>query len=524
MIWILLTGLLAGLSLPSSFGSIHLPNLGGLAWVSLIPLYLSLRRQISQNPKNQKTSFKYGFLFGVGLYSVSLYWIFIAMYHYGEVPAWGSFLGVAVVVFFLSAYVGAAASLAVFLSQYAPVWVVFPMAWVGQDFVRTYFPFGGFPWSSLGYSQSASIHLLQILDLTGIYGLTFLILLGNVFFGELWLWFQKREKFPKACFVMGVLLFSLSLIYGSYRYHREKTEAAKYPTLKVVLIQGNIAQEDKWIEEKVEEILARHMAMSEEATQDRKPTLILWPEAAYPVVMPPDMKRVRLLNDLTVPLLMGVVSYRGTIPKDWPPSPDDTDFTLYNSAFLISPGGLIEDHYEKIHLVPLGEYVPMGRLLFFLNKIVPSISSFTAGQALNLMSVREHKFGVTICYEDLFPSISRGFTEKGADFLVNLTNDGWYEKSSALYQHFDFSRFRAIENRRSMVRVTNTGITGVFSPTGEVIAEAPLFQQSILTVDVPVGGELSLYTRFGDFFAWGCVVTLGLLLVGKYMWRHHHGE
>jgi apolipoprotein N-acyltransferase len=511
MISPLLSGLLSGITLPTSFGSFKFPDLGLLTWIALVPLYLLLKGTASA-----RKGFRSGFFWGLAHYGLSLYWIFIAMHTYGEIPVWGSLLGLTAAVAIESLFPAAASALAVFLAgRRVPLFLSLPVAWVVQDFARTYFPFGGLAWSSLAYSQHSFLTLLQILDLTGVYGILFLLLLANALLAETWLFLRRRGAFPIWPAAAFSLLFLGSIAYGRHRLAEVRKEIVSRETMTVSIIQGNIPQEDKWQEENIDEILNLHMAMTREA-EKQDPDLIVWPEAAYPAVVPPEIIQIDFFKDLKVPLLAGLVSYEGRIPLVWPPHPDDRDFRLYNSAFLFEPGGYIAGRYHKNHLVPMGEYVPLGRILFFLSQIVPSISSFTPGKELNLLTVqgeREANFGVTICYEDLFPEISRSFTRQGADFLVNLTNDGWYERSSAVYQHFDFSRYRAIENRRTMVRATNTGVTGFFSPTGEVIAKAPVFKEAILTAAIPLGGLTSLYTRYGDLFAWGCVAALGLLIL-----------
>ncbi len=520
MIGAILSGLLAALTLPTAFGKAPLPNLGPLAWIALVPLYLAVR---SSGPK---AAFHRGFLFGCAFYSLSIYWIFVAMRTYGEVPAWGSALGLALAVMIESFFVALAASLAVGVAGRRTTRFVFafPLAWVAQDFARNFIPFGGFSWSQVAYTQRSFLTLLQILDLTGVYGVTLLLGLSNALVGEIWLWLRRRRGFPKRTSAVFAVLLIASLGYGLLRIGQIRRDAGTREKLRVVMVQGNIPQDEKWQEEKIEEIIVRHLQLSAEAAR-LAPHLIVWPEAAYPAVLPPELVRVDLL-DLPVPLLMGVVTYEGVIPEAWPPQPKDPSFALHNSAVVIEPGGYIADRYDKNHLVPMGEYVPLQKLLFFLDKIVPAASSFTPGRELNLMRVGARfprpggetpplQFGVTICYEDLFPEISRSFTRRGADFLVNLTNDGWYEYSSAVFQHFDFSRYRAIENRRSMVRATNTGVTGFFGSTGEVLAEMPPFEEGIVGAEIPLGGVMSLYTRFGDLFAWGCVGALGLLMVRR---------
>lgn len=531
-----LSGVLSALSLPAAFDSFKFPDLGFLAWVSLVPLYLVLRTAGSL-----RKGFWLGLAWGIAFYGVSLYWIFIAMHTYGEIPVWGSLLGLAASVLIESLFSAAACGLAAGGSRRGiPLFILFPLAWVIQDFARTYIPFGGNSWASLVYTQRSFLSLLQILDLTGIYGIIFLLALSNALAGEVWLCLRKRRSFPTKLAASFLILFLTALVYGRSRLFSVKKDLASRETMKISLVQGNIPQEEKWLEEKIEEIIARHLVLSEEA---ENPDLIVWPEAAYPAVVPPEIIQIDFFKDLKVPLLAGVVSYEGRIPLAWPPDPDEKSFALYNSAFLFEPGGYIAGRYHKNHLVPMGEYVPLGRFLFFLNRIVPSISSFTPGKELNLLTLtpdpspasgrgelpqagdtmRVRAFGVTICYEDLFPGISRSFTRRGADFLVNLTNDAWYERSSAVYQHFDFSRYRAVENRRSMVRATNTGVTGFFLPTGEVLASAPLFTEAVLAADVPLGGPVSFYTRFGDLFAWGCLLGYGLLMGGTFV-RRQRGQ
>ncbi len=504
MILSFLSGLVSALALPFSFGDIKFPDLEILAWFSFVPFYISIHHA------SLKSAFYRGVVFGVGYFTLALYWIYIALHTYGEVSIWSSLLGVGLAVFLLGFFVGVAAFSAVWIQkQGVPLALSFPVVWVGLDFLRSYFPFGGFPWASVAYSQRSFLTFLQILDITGIYGILFLLTLSNAVLGELILFFQKKRFFPNKLVFLFLSLMVSVFVYGHFRLNSLRKNLVSQQKLQVLMIQGNIPQEEKWLEEKTDEIVARYIFLTQKGESEKYSDLILWPEAAYPGVLSPNLTQVDLLKNFKAPLLMGVVTYEGEIPEEWPPSDEAIrDFRMYNAAALVEPGGTISGWYHKNHLVPMGEYVPFQKALFFLHKIVPSFTSFTPGRNLNLI----HKFGVTICYEDLFPSISRSFTKKGADFLVNLTNDGWYDRSSAIYQHYDFSRFRAIENRRAMVRVTNTGVTGTFGPTGEVIDQLPPFQEGILQGEIPVGGPLSFYTRFGDIFAWGCILVMGLLI------------
>ena len=513
MIVSLLSGLLSGITLPTAIGGHHLPNLGGFVWISLVPLYLALKNA------SPWSAFKKSFVFGVGYYGVSFYWVFITLHTYGEVSAISSVLGVIVLVVILAAFSGALSLVATFAHRRGgPLALCLAFSWVAFDYLRNYIPFGGFPWSSLAYTQRSFLTLLQVLDVTGIYGITFLIVLFNGVLGEVWLWiFKRRRSFPSLGAASCAVLFLAALLYGHFRLGQIRHDLVARKTFRISLIQGNIPQEEKWLEELVEEIIAFHLTMSKEAENKIKPDLIIWPEAAYTAAVPPDVKSIDPVNELQTPLLMGAVTYEGEIPEDWPPIYNTQTFFLYNDAFLVRPGGEIAAKYSKTKLVPMGEYVPLGKLLFFLSRVVPSVSNFTPGKGLGLMELGQdafrRRFGITICYEDLFPEISRALTQKGADFLVNLTNDAWYDRSSAVFQHFDFSRYRAIENRRSLARATNTGVTGFFSPTGEVMAQAPVFEEAIVSMDIPLGGVASFYTQYGDIFAWGCLLGLSLLML-----------
>lgn len=495
-----LSGILSALSLPAVFvtpwATTPLPDLGWFAWFALVPFYVSVSRA------NPLSALLKGFIFGTVHFGITLYWIVIALHRYGEMSLLGSFLGLAAGVALMAVFPAAAAWGAAFLRNRG---VSFGVAWVLLtilfEFLRNVVPLGGFPWSNLAYSQRSFQTLLQVLDVTGIHGLLLLILLANVALAEI----RRRKEWA----VGFAVLLAGALVYGHFRLEAVGRDTDARPTLKVGIVQGNIPQEEKWVSEKIEEIIAHHVAMTAKVQEGAD--LLFWPEAAFPAVMPPEVTGIRELKGLKAPLLMGIVRYEGTLPEEG--SSLKNTFWLFNSAILLKPEGEIEDRYDKVHLVPMGEYVPLEEIVSFLGPLVPSMSSFTPGRGFHLLEIDGKKFGVTICYEDLFPEIARSFTRQGADFLVNLTNDGWYDRSSAVFQHFDFSRYRAVENRRALVRVTNTGVTAVFSPTGKVLASLPPFEAATLQAEVPLGGPVSLYTRWGDWLPWGCVGVLLLLII-----------
>lgn len=501
----LLTGLVAALCFPTVWQGHRLPGLGWMVWLCLIPLCRPLSKA------SVARGFGTGFLFGLSFYGVTLYWIFIALHRYGSIPVLGASLGLLVAVLILAVGLALMTGLVAWLYQRGfSFWLVFPVAWVVHDFALNFFPFGGFPWSQLAYTQAAYLPLIQSLDLFGVYGLTFLIVMVNAVLAQ-------GLRIRGALILVGCL-FILNLGYGFFRVRQVERQEALLPTMKMALIQGNIPQDEKWLLELGDEALARHLSYTQQASESKpesgkpesgKPDLIVWPEAAYPFPVSTEIRLVPGLETLSVPLLTGAVTFEGGY--DW-------SFRLFNSALLVGPGGKNQAVYHKQHLVPFGEYVPLERVLYFLNKIVPAATSFTPGSTANLLPISGpggsvHRAGVTVCYEDIFPAIARRFARHGADFLVNLTNGGWYDRSSMLFQHVDYSRYRAIENRRAMVRSTNTGITTLIGPSGRTLAALPPFTEGVLQVEVPVGKIHAWYTSWGDWFAWGCVLVMGLILL-----------
>ncbi|MFO7576480.1 MAG: apolipoprotein N-acyltransferase, partial [Pelovirga sp.] len=202
-----------------------------------------------------------------------------------------------------------------------------------------------------------------------------------------------------------------------------------------------------------------------------------------------------------VPLLVGSPAYAPAA---------DGRLLYHNSAFLLDTDGVIRGRSDKVHLVPFGEYVPLGRLLSFVDKLVVGVGDFSPG-GIQPLPLDQHQLGVLICYEVIFPHLARGYVRQGSDLLVNLTNDAWFGRSSAPYQHLAMARFRAIENRIWLARSANTGISALIAPSGEVTLAGPIFQPLALTGSVGLGAQPTFYTRYGDLFAWGCLLlTLGL--------------
>jgi apolipoprotein N-acyltransferase len=190
------------------------------------------------------------------------------------------------------------------------------------------------------------------------------------------------------------------------------------------------------------------------------------------------------------------------------------DYQYLNSAFLIGSDGLRQARSDKVHLVPFGEYVPLGRLLSFVDKLVVGVGDFIPGTIVPL-PLGDHHLGVLVCYEVIFPYLARQHVQQGADLLVNITNDAWFGRSSAPYQHLAMARFRAIENRIWLARSANTGISALIAPSGEVVQSGPIFETLQISGKVGLGAELTFYTRFGDLFALTCLLLTVLLILAQ---------
>ncbi|QQR79766.1 MAG: apolipoprotein N-acyltransferase [Deltaproteobacteria bacterium] len=411
MILSLLSGLISAFSLPTSFGKLW-PDLGFLSWFSLVPLYLSIRKKRAQG------SFLKGFVFGVFYFGTSLYWITIALFRYGDVPFLGSVGALMVLSCVLSIFTGLITYFSVWVHRRGgPIFWAFPLSWVSFEFLRNYFPFQGFPWANLAYSQRSFGELIQSLDIFGVYGIIFIIVLINASLGEVIYFFirewmdneevvgHKKWGSPWVAVVISILMMVILCFYGNFRQKEVRELISKNSFLRVGLVQGNVSQDEKWLEDNVDSIIQRHIFLSEEV-QKESPQLIIWPESSFPTVIPPEKTEIELLKNIQAPLLMGMLTYDGVMPDDWPPpspqSYEGESFQMHNGAALIGAGGHVQAWYFKKHLVPMGEYIPFKKLFFFMDKIVPAASDFVPGKDFHLLTIENHSFGVTICYEDLF--------------------------------------------------------------------------------------------------------------------------
>jgi apolipoprotein N-acyltransferase len=494
-----------------------------LAWVAFIPLLWALQGEA--RPCRCATI---GAVFGLVFFMVDVRWVVGTLTthgHFSPLPAAVIFL---LMVVFLSLY-GAAFGYALgFLGNRGFKQVILaPFVWSGLEYCRACL-FTGFPWDLVGYSQVGRPLLIQIADVTGVYGVSFLVILVN---GALWELLQAtllrdpgRWRFVGAA----ACLLTLVVAYGAVR---EEQFSPKPPTgraFSVGVLQGNIPQGLKWERAMREHTFQTYEILGEKAVEEGA-QLLVWPETAAPVMFGSrdlDWKIPGLMSEsLKIPMLIGAPSEKVTAHRGEAPSRNHDgerltektaaeDIHYYNSAFLVH-GTRVLSRYDKIHLVPFGEYMPLSWLLPLGPGIAARDADYSAGETMTVMTLPHcPQFSVLICYEAIFPELARLAVTQGAEMLLNITNDGWFGQSAAPYQHLAMARMRSIENRVWLIRAANTGISAAFDPAGRMVKWIPLDKQGFFTVKVS-GRECArtFYDRFGDVFVWGCIaicVGLGL--------------
>ena len=493
-------GLLAiasGILIAASFPN---PSLSFLAWIALIPLLIALEESTPQ------MAFRVGMTCGISAYALILYWLNIVFVRYGHLPWSVSIPVYLLLVIWLALFYGLSTSIAR-LGELIGIKAAFtlPVAWVAFDFIRS-FLFSGFAWAMLGHSQFRTLPLIQIADLAGVYGITMLIVLANIVLHRaLRAVSGAGVPYPvKSLIVLLVLLFG-TLFYGFNRLNEPETINAK--PLRVALIQGNISQDVKWSPAFRESTIDTYERLTREASKGGV-DLIVWPESAVPFFFqdePLQAERIRkLARDMNACLLFGSPAHELRNGRS----------TFLNSAFMISPSGETLGRADKMHLVPLGEYVPLGNLLTFINKLVVGIGDFSPGERAVPLDMGTTKLGIQVCYEVIFPELAREYVRAGARVLVAITNDAWFGRSSAPYQHLAISTFRAIETRTPLIRAANTGVTAIIDQNGYIRTMTNLFVEAYRSGEIQPGSGTSLYLTIGDLPAWLCVLlTAGVALL-----------
>jgi len=488
----LLSGILLFWSFPK-FG------LGFMAWIAFVPLFLALR-----SVESLKRALFLGWITGMTACVGILYWIMYVVVNYGHLPLYLGLTIMLLLACYLGFYVALFAMGMVFLRKRIPLYLSAPVLWVCLEYAKSKL-FTGFPWENLGYSQFNNIFFIQIADIIGVFGLSFLIILLNVAF------FEVIVERSKRAFVLAfVVIFIWSGVYGYgiWRIHQVDQALKNAPEMNVSLIQGNIDQSIKWNENFQKETIRIYEELSLTSSSGDG-GLIVWPETAVPFNFQDENDSKRQIKALPVKtnnwLLFGSMSYATGGPS--------TDY--FNSAYLLSPQGDVRGQYDKVHLVPYGEYVPLRTLFPFISSLAAGIGDFAEGKGFHPLTMGERKIGVMICYEGILAEAGRMYKNEAAQLLVNITNDAWFGTTSAPYQHLSMAVFRAVETRLYLVRAANTGISAIVDPTGKILNQTGIFQKDRIRGKIKFSSVPTLYAQYGDWLVGGSY----LCLIAFFLWR-----
>ena len=472
------------------------PNFFPLAWIAFVPLFWAIDRA-----ETLRRAVFHGWLLGTVAHLIGFHWLVYTINVFG-----GFSYPISSVVFLLYAILqGVQMAIFAYLVHrfgFGPLQILPAVFWVALEF---WFPLL-FPWY-LANSQVSFPLFIQTADLVGPYGASFLLMWFNAAAYRL-VYSDKtarRSHLPALGFCVIVAL--MSLVYGYHRLGAVAEEIAAAPKLLVAAVQGNIDIDLKWNPSLVRQNLEKHKNLTR--SLDAVP-LVIWPESAVEVWLPDQLQY--LPDDLMPPLpeqshfIFGAKSFRG--------KPGTANFMAFNTAFFTDAAGRILGTYHKQVLLAFGEYLPFAKLLSLL-PAMPFSDGFTAGTGSVAFEMPGGiRIGALICYEDLMPDLSRDFVkETGANLLVNLTNDAWYGKSVGPWQHARLAQSRAIETRRSLLRVTNTGVTSLVNAKGELVESVPMFVPDVLKTSVDILDGETYYVRYGDWFAWGMTIILVAILL-----------
>ncbi len=510
-----LLALLSGAAVTAAFPDV---DAAWLAWIALVPLLVAL------SGVGPKRAFRLGFLAGLSHFLTLTYWLVHTMGTYGGLPVFVSLPLLGLLAAYLALY---PAACAFGLARWAPSPVasaaLLPPLWVALEYLRATL-LTGFPWELLGYTQYSRPTLIQIADLTGPYGVSALVAAGNgaAFLVVVWA-FGRRRAVPAVsgraaalAVVIGVGLVAVALGYGRLRLQWTDARIAGAPTLRTAVVQGNIDQKIKWDPAFRDATVEKYLRLSRSAPGGAE--LVVWPETATPFYFGHDYELTRVVKD--------GVRRTGAWLLTGSPAFERAGETLrfHNSAYLLAPTGKRKGRYDKVHLVPYGEYVPLKRFFPFIGKIVEHVGDFKPGTRGETLKTDRGRIGVLICYEIIFPELARAAARKGAALLTNLTNDAWYGRTSAPRQHFSMAVFRAVETKRALARAANTGISGFIDPAGRVVATTPLFVSAVRTAELPLLTARTVYTRFGDLFAVGCLTGVAGLAIAREIARRRQNK
>ncbi len=502
------SGLALGLAFPKF-------DHGLLAWVALVPLFYVIEGE------SMWRVLWWAYLQGFAANVVELYWIPIPLHDFADVH-------MAFAIFPMLALAGIVAvntAVAIWAGEFIarrtriPAVITMPVAWTALEWFRTYIPVG-FPWNLLGYAAYRNLELIQFAEFTGVYGVSALIVFFNA---VVYVVIFRRDVYRLQTISLSALtaMMIAMVAFGAWRISDLKN-APSAGSFKVAMVQGNIPQSLKWDPKFLPDSYGVYQDETVNAAK-RGADLIVWPEAAAAFLFQPDDRypaelagdeayRANLLTtarNLGTPILFGAPALAQI----------DGRLGFYNRAYLVSDKGEVAAHYDKIELVPFGEYVPARAILgFFVNRVVQGMGDLVPGKEQTLFDFKGAKLGILICYESIFPDLTRREVNEGADVLVNITNDAWYGESSAPYQVLAMAAMRSVETKLPMVRVANTGFSALIEPSGRITNRTPLFKRGTVIVDVSWRPVRTLYTMVGDLFAETCFALTAIGLIVAWRW------
>ncbi len=499
-----------------------LPGLYWLSWIALAPLLIALLRthpagalQVDARVRLALATPFEGFLLayacGILWCGGTCYWVFDTMHRYGGLPVPMAALVLILFCLYIGLYHGLFGLLLAVIARGSErrALVAAPFVWVAVELARTRVT--AFPWELLGYAQTDNFVLTRIATLTGVYGLSWEIVLVNSAFAAAFVVAKERRK------LLLVSALAASVVLQAGQWVAPPRAASDRSAL---LVQQNIPIEADWTRDYFDQTLREFLSMSVKGASGvdaraggapaSKVDVIVWPESPAPFYANDPAFR-SVVGEMARQTRTWVVS--GSIGIDPMGGRNAQKPKVSNSAVLVSPAGEFAGRYDKVHLVPFGEYLPFPNLFAFAGGLTKEVGEFTHGSSRAPLDAGSARLGIFICYESVFPDEVRQFAQQGAQVLVNISNDGWYGDSGAWKQHLQQTRMRAIENHRWLLSATNTGLTASIDPWGRVVAQVPRKQRTALVAPYALVSGTTFYTRHGDWFAFLCaIISLGALV------------
>jgi apolipoprotein N-acyltransferase len=496
-----------------------------LSWVAFAPLIVALLRarpagvlemdgSANLQAATPGQAFLLAYTSGILWYAGTCYWIYNTMHEHGGLSVPFALLALFLFCLYLGLYhglFGLLLSLAVGPGRdNRRALLAAPFLWVAVELAR--FNVTGFPWNLLGTAQVDNISLSRITTWTGVYGVSFEIMLVNVAVAAAFLVPRKKRT----------TLLLASLAAAAVLQAGRLVDAPAIPAdHAALLVQENIPVDENWTRDTFERTLRELTDLSKGALKQSSspgltskliaPDLVVWPESPAPFFTSDPLFRAPVSNMARDTQTWVVTGAIGTASRM---AGGGTGAQLFNSAALVSPSGDWTARYDKMHLVPFGEYLPFPKVFAFAGGLTKEVGEFSTGGSRAPLDAGGTRLGVFICYESVFPGEVRQFADQGAQVFVNLSNDGWYGDSGAYAQHLNQTRMRAIENDRWILSATNTGVTASIDPYGRTVARLPRKERGALVAPYALTSVTTFYTRHGDWFAWLCaIISAGALLM-----------